>query len=233
MLLRVEKQINPQKQRFKVADIGCGAGAQSILWAQDGHRVYGVDVNEPLVELAKERAGEAGQAIDFTLGSATDLPWPDESIDICLVPELLEHVADWQKCLDEFARVLRPKGILFVTTTNRLCPKQSEFNLPLYSWYPKQLKGHFEQLASTTRPDLVNYATYPAVNWFTFYGLRKELIARGLNSMDRFDVMDFSNKNIAQKIIVMIIRSSSPARWFGHLLSRYTMVVAIKEDRKL
>src|SRR5438270_4679453 len=41
---------------WSVADIGCGAGAQSIMWAQEGHEVHGLDINAPLVELAAKRA---------------------------------------------------------------------------------------------------------------------------------------------------------------------------------
>jgi 2-polyprenyl-3-methyl-5-hydroxy-6-metoxy-1,4-benzoquinol methylase len=55
-------------------------------------------------------------------------------MDVCLLPELLEHVADWQSCLNEAARVLRPGGLLYLSTTNVLCPRQQEFNLPLYSF---------------------------------------------------------------------------------------------------
>jgi 2-polyprenyl-6-hydroxyphenyl methylase/3-demethylubiquinone-9 3-methyltransferase len=59
--------------------------------------------------------------------------WPNRSMDVCLVPELLEHVREWRECLADFARVLRPGGVLVLTTNNKLCPVQQEFNLPLYS----------------------------------------------------------------------------------------------------
>ena len=42
--------------RLRVADIGCGAGTQSILWAELGHSVTGLDVNAPLVDVARRRA---------------------------------------------------------------------------------------------------------------------------------------------------------------------------------
>jgi ubiquinone/menaquinone biosynthesis C-methylase UbiE len=125
-----------------VADVGCNAGTQSLLWAELGHRVHAVDVNQPLLELARERARNCGSEIELLLGSAVSLPFPDRSIDICLAVELLEHVEDWQSCLREFTRVLRPRGVLFMTTTNKLCPVRQEFNLPLYSWYPKGLKHY-------------------------------------------------------------------------------------------
>ncbi|MBA2689244.1 MAG: class I SAM-dependent methyltransferase, partial [Burkholderiales bacterium] len=109
---------------LRVADIGCGAGTQCRLWVDRGHRVWGVDVNEPLIQLARERAKETGVDVSFDVGSATKLPWPDRSMDVCLMPELLEHVADWQSCLNECARVLVPGGLVYLSTTNKLCPRQ-------------------------------------------------------------------------------------------------------------
>lgn len=211
-----------------VLDVGCGAGTLSMMWAGMGHQVHGVDINAPLVELAGERAASAGHDIDFRVGSATALPWPDNSMDVCLVPELLEHVVEWQTCLDEFARVLRPNGTLFLSTTNKLCPKQQEFDLPLYSWYPAPLKRHCEHLARTSRPQIAGYATYPAVNWFSFYSLRRELARRGFRSKDRFDALDTAGAGAAKRLVVNSIRSVPPLRWLAHVFTPFTQVVAIK-----
>jgi ubiquinone/menaquinone biosynthesis C-methylase UbiE len=181
-----------------------------------------------LVELARERAASAGFVIDFRVGSAVELPWADESMDVCLVPELLEHVAEWKTCLHEFARILRPRGILFLTTTNKLCPIQQEFNLPLYSWYPAPLKRHFERLAVTTRLELANFAKYPAVNWFSFYSLRAALTSVGFQCMDRFDVMDLTKKSTVARLLVSSVRAVTVLRWLAHIASPGTLVVAIK-----
>ena len=89
-----------------VLDIGCGAGTQCRLWAELGHTVYGLDVNRPLIELARQRASEAGLVIQFDVGTATRLPYRDSQMDVCLAPELLEHVPDWESCLNEASRVL-------------------------------------------------------------------------------------------------------------------------------
>jgi ubiquinone/menaquinone biosynthesis C-methylase UbiE len=211
-----------------VADLGCGAGTQSFVWARAGHRLHGLDISEKFIGLAKERASQAGLSIDFRVGSVTDLPWPDESMDICLAIELLEHVADWRRCLDEFTRVLRKAGALFLTTTNALCPKQQEFDLPLYSWYPAWAKRRYERLARTTRPELVTYATYPAVNWFTFYGLRRELAKRGCESRDRFDLVDSAKKSVAKRIALSGVRTLPPARLLAHIVTPSTWILAVR-----
>ncbi|MFA9460978.1 class I SAM-dependent methyltransferase [Thiohalorhabdus sp. Cl-TMA] len=217
---------------LEVVDIGCGPGAQSQMWADSGHSVHGLDVNEELVDLARKRAESEGQDIEFVVGSATELPWESGSMDVCLVPELLEHVPFWRACLDEFARILRPGGVLFLSTNNRLCPVQEEFNLPFYSWYPRPLQRHFENLAQTTRPDLANYATYPAVNWFTFYGLRRDLRERGFRSYDRFDTSDASQKGTAGRMALTAIDRVPPVRFLAHALTPYTRIVAVKEGHR-
>lgn len=216
------------QSRLDVLDIGCGAGTQSMMWARDGHQVNGLDINGPLVELAMQRAREAQLDIDFRIGTATELPWADNSMDVCLVPELLEHVPEWEPCVNEFTRVLKPGGVLFLSTNNSLCPVQQEFNLPMYSWYPAFMKRRYEQLAVTTRPELVNYAKYPAVNWFTFFGLRKMLAARGFESFDRFDVADNAARGLGGALAFGLIRHVPLARVLAHIATPYTLLVAVK-----
>jgi ubiquinone/menaquinone biosynthesis C-methylase UbiE len=213
-----------------VADIGCGAGTQARLWADKGHRVRGADINEALVGLARRRAEQSGLAIEFSVASATALPWADASMDLCIAPELLEHVADWSACLAEMVRVLRPGGALFVSTSNRLCPRQEEFALPLYSWYPAVLKHRFEHLARTTRPDLAGYATYPAVNWFTYYGLRRHLARLGVRSMDRFDMMDLGQHGRLAGAAIGLLRRLPPLRFLGHVATPYTVLLGVKDE---
>ncbi|MFW2404285.1 MAG: class I SAM-dependent methyltransferase, partial [Gammaproteobacteria bacterium] len=75
-------------ETLSVADVGCGAGVQAMMWAGKGHDVHGLDVNSGLIELATSRAAGADLNVDFRVGTATDLPWSDASMDICLLPEL-------------------------------------------------------------------------------------------------------------------------------------------------
>ena len=219
------------RQRLQVADIGCGAGTQSFLWAELGHQVFGIDISERLIHLARERGNNDTGNVSFCVGTATELPWPDQSMDICLVPELLEHVADWKRCLDEFARVLKPGGVLYLSTTNKLCPKQDEFNLPLYAWYPAFLKRRCEKLAMTTRLKLANYATYPAVNWFSFYSLRAVLGSSRFDCLDRFDSRLHAPDNKKKAILSKLLHSIPPLKFLAHVCTPYTVLIAIKRRR--
>jgi len=226
----MHRVLGPEKAALslEVADIGCGAGSQCLLWAERGHRVHGLDINRKLVELGGKRAVERHLEIDFQVGSATNLPFEDSSMDVCLAPELLEHVEEWEPCMREFTRVLKPGGLLYVSTTNKLCPKQQEFDLPFYSWYPAPMKRRYERLSVTTRPELVNHAKYPAVHWFTYYGLRTWLAKRGFDSQDRFDVTSLDDKSTVGRFVIRSIRALPPIRLLAQMATPGTTVVARK-----
>jgi 2-polyprenyl-6-hydroxyphenyl methylase/3-demethylubiquinone-9 3-methyltransferase len=227
---RVAGSMRARPRPWKVLDVGCGAGAQCAIWARDGHDVAGIDINEKLIQLGRDRAGQAGLKIDLRVGSATQLPWPDRSKDIVLCPELLEHVEDWEGVVREMMRVQAPGGLLFLSTTNRLCPKQEEFNLPAYSWYPAPLKRHYERLARTTRPEIANHAKFPAVNWFTYYQLRDYLGKHGYKCVDRFDIAALAPRGLAARSVLGVIRSTALTRWIGQAMSSYTLMLAKSPD---
>ena len=136
---------------------------------------------------------------------------------------------NWEVCLDEVQRVLRPLGVLYLSTSNKLCPRQNEFDLPLYSWYPGALKRHFVQLAVTRKPGLVQHAQYPAVNWFSYYSLRNALAERGFESFDRFDTIDEKRKGAIARCVIGAVRKSRVLRWLGQVATPYTLVVAVKQ----
>lgn len=225
LLLHMESK----QLQLEVADIGCGAGTQATIWAKKGHKAHAIDINEPLVELAKQRAEAEKLEIEYLIGSATELPWQDHSVDVCLVPELLEHVEEWQQVLNECTRIIRPGGLLILSTDNKLCPVQQEFNLPLYSWYPGFVKRYYERLAVTSRPEIANYATYPAVNWFSFFELESYLGKSRFDSYDRYDLIQLDGRPAWFRTAFTLCKNIWPLRWLGHVITPYTMIAAIKK----
>lgn len=231
LVLRIRGSGGAGTHGLDVADIGCNAGTQAFMWAREGHHVHGIDINEPLLAIARERARESNLAVEFVPGTASALPWAGESMDVCLMPELLEHIAEWERALEEAARILRPGGVLYLSTTNRLCPRQMEFELPCYGWYPRALKRHYERLAVTTRPELVNHAKFPAINWFTPYELRARLGKLGFQTWDHFDWIDRERRSAAVGAATRLIRTVPALRWLAHVATPYSMVLAVRHAR--
>lgn len=226
--LRLVAQQGDATAPLMVLDIGCGAGTQAWLWSELGHRVHGIDVNGELIDVAQARARADGLDVSFEVGTATSLPFPDHVMDVCLMPELLEHVDDWQSCIREAVRVLKPGGLLYLSSTNALCPMQSEFNLPLYSWYPAPLKRWVERLSVTSRPDLANFARYPAVHWFTFAELRRFLAPLGMRALGRMDVYDTAGRSAQVRGAVWAIRHSRLLDLAVQVVMEGTIIFAIK-----
>ena len=183
----------------RVLDMACGAGAATQAWAERGARVVGLDIDLGLLARARGRAAEAervagrraagGEIDGWPCGDARRLPFPEARFDVVFCNSLLEHVPEWTGVLAELVRVLAPGGILVVYTTNRDCPIQQEVSrFPFYSWLPEGLKRPVLAWIMKNRRDLVNYTDFPAVNWFTFPGMKRSFRERDLVPFDRVDL---------------------------------------------
>jgi 2-polyprenyl-6-hydroxyphenyl methylase/3-demethylubiquinone-9 3-methyltransferase len=102
-----------------VLDLGCGGGFMAEALAQRGAAVIGVDPSEAAIAAAQAHAGADGLAIDYRVGGGEAIPLPDQSADCVVCVDVLEHVADLDRVLDEIARVLRPGGLFLFDTINR------------------------------------------------------------------------------------------------------------------
>lgn len=102
-----------------VLDLGCGGGFMAEALAKRGATVIGVDPAEAAVDAARAHAGGEGLAIDYRVGSGEAIPVVDRGVDCVVCVDVLEHVADVDRVLDEIARVLRPGGLFLFDTINR------------------------------------------------------------------------------------------------------------------
>lgn len=112
-------QFVPQWSGLKVLDIGCGAGFTAEFLAMRGARVVGIDPTESALRVAEMHAKECDLNIQYVVGSAEQLPFPEDTFDVVVCVDVLEHVVSLEKSLQEAWRVLKPGGHLFFDTINR------------------------------------------------------------------------------------------------------------------
>jgi ubiquinone/menaquinone biosynthesis C-methylase UbiE len=91
-------------------DLACGTGAIAELAAERGARVTGVDLAPVLIETAKERAEELGLQIDYRVGDAEELDFPEGSFDKLSSTCGIMFAPDHEAVARELARVVRPGG---------------------------------------------------------------------------------------------------------------------------
>ncbi|CAN7664707.1 MULTISPECIES: class I SAM-dependent methyltransferase [unclassified Variovorax] len=101
-----------------VLDIACGEGYGSALLADVARSVVGVDISHDAVAHAS-RTYAAHENLRFLQGSATQIPVADACIDVAVSFETLEHLAEQEEMLTELRRVLKPSGILIISSPNK------------------------------------------------------------------------------------------------------------------
>lgn len=113
----------------EVLDLGCNVGYGAALLRPHCARVVAVDVNEAALAEARRRYGDRG--ITFQLVDGHRLPFDDNSFDVVVSFQVLEHVPDPDQFLNEIRRVLRRGGRAVLTTPNaavRLDPGSKPWN---------------------------------------------------------------------------------------------------------
>lgn len=177
---------------YTILDLGGGSGVTAVWAARKGWPVTVVDIDaDNLAVLRKLLAGpEAGLPITTHVGDVCGrLDLPEGAFDIVYLKDLVEHVPDYDTALAQAFRALKSGGLVYVATTNVLCPLQQEYHgVGPYSWYPRWLKDRIRVMAMTTRPEIVHHTPYPAVHWFSRGTLSTALRRAGFTGV--FDIYD-------------------------------------------
>lgn len=209
----------------KVLVLGCGPRPQAMEVLQKlGYSVLGVD---PIPSFVRAAGAYLGDPANVLVGEAEQIPLPTGSQDVVLFESVLEHVDSPLRSLEEIHRVLRPGGLAYVSTTNRLrlspTGANGEFAVPFYNWLPAVLKESYVFFHLHYDPRIANYTERPAVYWFSY----ADLCALGRSAgFERFyspvdlpvedepssEVEPKSADRLARRLALRAIRSSPWAR---------------------
>jgi SAM-dependent methyltransferase len=148
-LLRLMEQLTgvATLRDCSVLEVGCGFGALAgyLAWSEQPAHMTGLDVREEFVATARDAANRLGIAdrLTFELGDMTDLSTiADASVDVVLANNALIYVttkAGLHQALIEFARVLRPDGVLVVYHANRWRLREPFSNDPIVHLLPPRV----------------------------------------------------------------------------------------------
>ena len=100
-----------------VLDAGCGSGSLLFKLLRYGCSVYGIEQSKEYVEYLAGKVKTSGSLNirQIKYGSVTTIPFPDNMFNLAVSGDVLEHVKDDDKAVQEFYRVLRPGGTCAVS----------------------------------------------------------------------------------------------------------------------
>ena len=145
---RAGRYIEPDARQ--VLDFGCGSGGSAIALAMIYPNIIctGTDIDAEEVRMARERArlyGVADRCEFRCVAPGKPLPFPDGSFDFCQCSSVLEYAVEAgvrRFCVQEMARLLQPRGLLFCSVPNRLYPFEIHTRKWGWNYFPRAFGAH-------------------------------------------------------------------------------------------
>lgn len=146
----------------QILEIGCGTGNLAILAKKmnPNAQVVGIDPDPKALKLARRKAERKGLNLQFDLGFAEELPYPDTSFDRVLSSFMLHHVQSDAKFLaiQEIYRVLTPGGSLHLVDFEEA--RRNEFGGGLHGFLASRIHGRHGSSHQQVVIDLMNKAGF-------------------------------------------------------------------------
>lgn len=145
---RQRELLNKVKDGDKVLDVGCGVYGACQFAAEDKW----VDADFHCFDqsyTAKEIVDSMNLPLDFKLGDCLDLPYENDTFDVVIAGELIEHIENPQDLVDEMARVCKNGGWLTISTVNTVSDnaiKHGEYPEHLWEFEPNDLLEMFNKV---------------------------------------------------------------------------------------
>ena len=97
----------------KILEVGCGSG--NLLRSIECDNISGLDISPGMVKEAKKTCPKG----EFVVGDAEKLPFNNNSFDKVIISEVLYYLPNLDKAIHEAFRVLKPNGVLLITSLNK------------------------------------------------------------------------------------------------------------------
>lgn len=134
---RVNKMLHAEKVET-ILDIATGTGDLALTLHKEGVTIKGLDISEGMLDVGRQKIKEKGleKDIEFILGDAENIPFPDNHFDAITVAFGVRNFANLEKGLKEMNRVLKPNGRVFVLEFSQ--PTAVPFK-QIYNFYSRNI----------------------------------------------------------------------------------------------
>lgn len=212
-----------------VLDIACGSGYGTQILAKTAKKVYGVDIDKASVDYAQRKYGTKNT--EFLVGDGERIPLKDNTVDVVITYETIEHIKDYEQFMREVSRVLIPDGLAVVSTPNDI--EFAEGNhYHLHEFTEKELKG-------LVKKHFKNVDSYYQATWkYVAVGSKKDLNKADLTGMQ---FLSYSPVNPDQYLYFFLLCSNrkitekvQPIGALGdHYSDRYYIGQAMQNEQNI
>ncbi len=179
-------------------DVGASTGIIDNYLSSTFFHVTGIDIDEAAISYAAKTFDKDN--LDFQIGDAMDLHFPDNCFDVVICAHVYEHVPDAVVMFDQIYRVLKPGGVCYFSAGNRLMVNEPHYNHKFLSVMPRPLAHLYLRLLSRGNHYYEKHLTY--------WGL-KQLIRK-------FECQDYTIRLVEQPdkyfIDYMLVKNSLKAK---------------------
>ena len=202
----------------EILEIGCGSGFYTRELVRSGAAVTASEYAPSALAQARRNLGELADEVDLRIEDAQRLSFVDQSFDKVLLSEVIEHVPEPERAVAEAARVLRPGGLLAVSTPSRYSPlnlaygvkrrvRGYAFNEHLHEFTPGSFRRLLEPHFDVEALEFANFVlAYPADELYLRLG------SPGLGLLERAE-RALARAPILRRLgWTMVARARKPAR---------------------
>ncbi|RJP70725.1 MAG: class I SAM-dependent methyltransferase [Candidatus Abyssobacteria bacterium SURF_17] len=182
----------------RLLEVGCGEGLGTFLLATRAASVTALDYSRVALEVARKRCESV--SVQFLLMEVPPIGFPDSTFEVVVCFQMLEHLAEPNKLIDEIHRVLCKDGIALLATVNKdEIITNNPYHLSEYSprEFEKLLTNHFKTV------DL--YGVF-GDELFAEYWKSNRSWARSFLSLDVFNLSSHLPRPLRQTLFDIISR---------------------------
>ena len=188
------------RKDLKLLDVGCGLGGATVAWSLKGIKCIGIDMLEEDLKIARLRAKSKGVRPTFLKVNSTSIPFNNDSFDIIICDQVLEHTPNFKKTISEMKRIAQKNAIIYIDMPNKFFPIEPHYNLFFVHWLPKKIQKHYIKLRKRKQ-------LYYPIKILTYFELKKEIKKNNLEIVATTkdyinNTLDYSClKNVIAKIL--------------------------------